>query len=122
MSVVTNVMVSFCILEFEKPDFLQHLRGWFRDKGDLTSITHGHSDPTPYWWGGTKHPECQLWAGAYNHLALGEMLRHFEAIDWAWPEFVQIFVKEEEEATFCVFMFREGRLTQVLPYVAWPHR
>jgi hypothetical protein len=120
MSVVTNVMASFCKLEFEQTDFLRKLRAWFEDKGGLASITHGFSDPEPYSWGGNKHPEVELWAGAYNRLDLGAMLGHLEAVDWAWPELAQIFVQEQEEATFCVYMFRDGRLTRVLPYAAWP--
>jgi len=50
------------------------------------------------------------------------MLRHLEGIDWAWPELAQVFVKEQEEATFCVCMFRNGRLTNALPYAPWPER
>lgn len=120
MSVVTNVMISFCNLEFEKPDFLSRFRAWFEDKGDIASITHGFSDPMPFSWGGNKHPECVLWAGAYNHLDLAAMLQSLDAIDWAYQEFVQVFVMEQEQPTFSVYMFRNGQLARVLPYVEWP--
>ena len=50
------------------------------------------------------------------------MLAHFAKVEWAWPELVQIFVMEQEESTFRVLMFREGRLTEVVPYAAWPDR
>ena len=118
MSVVTNVMVSFG--HGEPPEVLGRLRGWFDAKGGLGAVTHGFSDPAPYSWGGNKHPECNLLAGAYNHLDLQSMLEHIQALEWESPELVQLFVKEEEEATFCVYMFRDGRLTRVLPYAAWP--
>jgi hypothetical protein len=119
MSVVTNVMVSFTNLENEDPETVPRLLAWFADKGELRSITHGWADPPPHGWGGNKHPECELWAGAYNHLDLDGMLQHVASIAWAYPQFVQVFVKEQEAATFAVYMFREGRLGRVLPYVAW---
>jgi hypothetical protein len=122
MSVVTNVMVSFCNLEFEKPGFFPQLESWFEDKGGLGSITHGHSGPQPYSWGGNKHPECVLFAGAYNHLDIDAMLKHFGSLDWAWPELAQIFIMEQEESTFCIYMFKDGSLQRVLAYAPWPDR
>ncbi|AEB44504.1 hypothetical protein [Micromonospora maris] len=66
-------------------------------------------------WGGHKNPECQVFAGALNHADLTAVVEHFGSVAWRNPNAVQLFVMDQEEFFFRVWMIREGALRQYAP-------
>lgn len=66
-------------------------------------------------WGGGKFPECDVFAGALNHADLTALVARLERTRWKYPEFVQLFVMDQEEAYFRVWMFHGAKLRQIAP-------
>lgn len=52
--------------------------------------------------GGRKTFQAQIWAGAFNHLNIEELLNTVASQSWEDRESVQIFVKEEGQDTFAL--------------------
>jgi hypothetical protein len=116
MSVVTNVVVSYDELEHDNPSNLAELRAWFEPIGGIRAIAggdRGWSRP-PSWWGGTKNPECELWGGAYNGLDHAAFWNHMNRLRWAYPDSVQVFIKEQEDVRFQVWMISNGAFAQII--------
>ena len=66
-------------------------------------------------WPGPKAPECKLWLGVLNGADLDVVRQHFAAIPWRVPSAVQLFVMDQEQLFFRVWMIRDGRLRQYSP-------
>lgn len=116
MSVVTNVVVSYDVLEGDDPSTLTEFRAWFEPIGGLRAISggeHDWSNPAS-WWGGTKNPECELWGGAYNHLDHAAFWNHMNGVVWAYPDGVQVFLKDQDDARFQVWMIADGAFVQIV--------
>lgn len=64
-----------------------------RDQPELESID-------PVWEGRGKALECNVYVGAYNHLELDEFVKHLRGIVWNAPQFIQLFVKDQEDIGF----------------------
>ncbi|MGC5053176.1 squamosa promoter-binding protein 15 [Micromonospora sp. DT48] len=79
--------------------------------GTLETLT----DPETNQWGGWKNPECDVWAGALNHADLDALLAQLRAIPWRYPQRVQVFLMDQEESYFRLYMFRDGTWNQYAP-------
>ncbi len=66
-------------------------------------------------WGGHKNPECEVHAGALNHVGLAAVVKHFGSLAWHNPNAVQLFVMDQEESFFRVWMIRNSALRQYAP-------
>lgn len=66
-------------------------------------------------WGGYKFPECSVYAGTLNHADLDAVVERFGSITWHNPNAVQLFLMDQEEAFFRVWMIRDGRAKQYAP-------
>jgi hypothetical protein len=66
-------------------------------------------------WGGWKAPECWLWAGALNYADLNAVLAWVANAHWQRKEIVQLFLCDQEEMTFRLHMYRDGRWRQYAP-------
>ncbi|MEU8316208.1 squamosa promoter-binding protein 15 [Micromonospora sp. NPDC048169] len=66
-------------------------------------------------WGGHKNPECQVFAGALNHADLTAVVTRFGSVAWHNPNAVQLFVMDQEQFFFRVWMIRDGALRQYAP-------
>jgi len=66
-------------------------------------------------WGGWKYPECALWGGALNHANLRAVLEHLTSAPWRYPARVQIFLMDQEESYFRLYMHRDGAWRQYAP-------
>src|SRR4051812_39578211 len=106
MSWVTNVLVSYSILEGENRSNLAAFREWFEPIGGIREIAGVNTDWSnpALWWGGTKNPECELWGGAYNHLDHVAFWDHLNRMLWSYPQSVQVFLMDQEDARFQVWM------------------
>jgi hypothetical protein len=66
-------------------------------------------------WGGTKPPFSTVWAGVGNYLDSAALLAFVNGVSWRDPDAVQVFVREEEDDYFAVYMLRDGALTRLTP-------
>ncbi|WP_431727377.1 hypothetical protein [Verrucosispora sp. TAA-831] len=82
-----------------------------RGVGALRSLT----DPESHQWGGGKNPECEVWAGALNHADLDTLLTHIRTMPWRYPQRVQVFLMDQEESYFRLYMCRDGVWQQYAP-------
>jgi len=113
MSLVTNILVTHGILEraFEQPGLGVVAKATGRPDSPLTNIADGDA---ANFWGGSKFPEVDVWAGAINYMDLQATLDHLASIPWKEPENVQVFIQGQDEDRFSVYEFRDGQLTKVL--------
>ncbi|MEU7964615.1 squamosa promoter-binding protein 15 [Streptomyces sp. NPDC049097] len=119
MSWVANVMISADASDAENVEALSQ---WLREEaprreqpgvsgvGFLTHTTDGESR-----WGGWKWPECSVWAGALNHADLEALRQRVAECPWQEPNAVQLFVMDQEESFFRLWMIRAGDLRQFAP-------
>lgn len=82
-------------------DELHYPLGWPRKSVDAVS-------------GGTKHLECDLWAWGANCLNLEDFLEVVRAAQWEYPEYVQVFVKGQDDDRFVVY-----NLTAESKWIVW---
>jgi len=66
-------------------------------------------------WGGTKYPECSVYAGVLNHADLNAVVRCFGSLGWHRPGIAQLFLMDQEEFSFQVWMIRHVALRQYAP-------
>ena len=111
MSWVANVMLSVDMEE--DPERAIELSEWLRARreGYLTCLT----DPVANLWGGFKQVECELWAGTVNNADLDALRQRVSEIPWQEPNMVQLFVRDQQESFFRIWMIRDGELRQYAP-------
>ncbi|WP_346927121.1 hypothetical protein [uncultured Arthrobacter sp.] len=114
MSVVTNVVIHYDTLE---PNELPHaIASWFEERhSGISSITDGGARA---FWGGEKNPECDLLAGAFNYLELDEMLAYLAALPWEYPQSAQVWVKEQSDARFQLWLHDGTRFNRIIDGLA----
>jgi hypothetical protein len=116
MSVVTNLIVGYDILEHEDAAKMAEFREWFEQLDGIRAIAGGHHDwsKPESWWGGQKNPECELWGGAYNHFDHEAFWSHMNRLGWAYPASVQVFLKDQDDARFQVWMIADGTFARII--------
>ncbi|MEV6376426.1 squamosa promoter-binding protein 15 [Micromonospora musae] len=119
MSWVANVMVS---VSPEDRLNVEAFSGWLDEEcpclggmgrggcGNLRLITDMDNR-----WGGYKNPECEVYAGALNHADLAAVVTHFGSLAWHNPNAVQLFLMDQEELFFRIWMIRDGAPRQYAP-------
>jgi hypothetical protein len=65
-------------------------------------------------WGGTKWPDA-LYGAALNHWNLRALVDRVAETPWIEPHLVQLFVSDEWDFTFGVWMFHQNEFVEVLP-------
>ncbi|WP_200824715.1 hypothetical protein [Nonomuraea solani] len=120
VSWVTNLMVSVDVMDGPNVEALSE---WLRTEAPLRDRPGGGcgflSETTgqDLQWGGGKSPECTVWAGALNNADLPAVLDRVQCIAWRCPSAVQVFLMDQQEAYFRVWMLRDGTLQQYAPTV-----
>ncbi|MCP2337628.1 hypothetical protein [Actinomadura rupiterrae] len=118
MSWVANVMVSVNPADRRNVEALSE---WLRSDaplqnkasggcGFLSETTGGDSA-----WGGWKSPECTVYAGALNHADLRALLERVRGTAWRVPNALQLFIMDQEQSYFRLWMLRDGRVQQYAP-------
>jgi hypothetical protein len=119
MSWVANLLVS---VASDDVDTVAAFNEWLRDRaprswpegepgpGYLNEITGKDTR-----WGGWKNPECDVWAGTVDKADLDAVVRKFGETAWRQPNAVQLFVMDQQEVFFRLWMIREGKLQQYAP-------
>lgn len=101
MSYVTNVMVSAPCENKTAIAELTREGAWkASDSQRLLSLTDG--DAAGH-WGGSKWPECDIYAAAFNYIDMGAFMSWLLAIPWSSPGDVQLFVQGEEDECFSIY-------------------
>lgn len=104
MSTVTNVVLSFSIVESiggTDDDVLKRINEFFGDnnkpgfvKLPLTST------------GGSKAMERPTFVSAFNYFALEPFLAHLKSLPWERPESVQLFVcGQDDDHYYLIYVF-----------------
>jgi hypothetical protein len=110
MSWVANVMLSVGWDDRANADAFSAWLDAERGYGSLVPITGPDAR-----WGGYKRPECLVYAGALNHADLDAVVEHFGAVVWRNPNAAQLFLMDQEESFFRVWMKRGGTVQQYAP-------
>jgi hypothetical protein len=120
MSWVCNVLVSF---DIEDREALDAFNVWLvseaprrdgnpgRGVGRLGDLVGEDAQA----WGGPKYPECRLWGGALNHADVDAIVARFGELSWRVPAAAQLFVMDQEQSYFRLWMIRDGRVRQYAP-------
>ncbi|MFJ7250529.1 GNAT family N-acetyltransferase [Kitasatospora sp. NPDC098652] len=121
MSHVTNVMIS---VEMDDVPAVEELSRWLQTAAPKRGFGPGvvgwvgalrETTGRDTTWGGGKYPECEVYAGALNHADLAGLIAHIERIPWQQPDFFQLFVKDQSDLYFRVWMFHGAQLRQLAP-------
>ncbi len=120
MSWVTNILLSVdftedgaLVDEFDRwlqTQAPQDGRPDVKGVGSLRALHHNAEA-----WGGVKYPEALLWAGVLNKADVAAVVRRFGATDWRFPHLVQLFVQDQEQSAFRLWMIRDGEARQYAP-------
>lgn len=145
MSVVTNVIVlpgiQACTstpYDHERTEQLEKLLLSVCDDDDdpfayrqgLHNIAHCNWPNTPpgkiidgrgggQAWGGSKVPECDVYAAAFNHLNWEKFRSWIESLPWISRNQVLVLVKGESDRSFSVWQFQGERLVCALAADQW---
>ena len=116
--------------DFADTDTVQSLSEWLRTEAPTTAYGDPRVSPSVWrgvgylgeltraganHWGGWKEPECDVWGGALNHADLDAVLERIASLPWRYPYRVQVFLMDQEEAHFRVYMYRDGAWRQYAP-------
>lgn len=114
MSWVANVILTTDLTDAPRAEELSQ---WLeQDAPTQNGEGHGVGRLLPTTsWGGWKHQECHVFTGVLNLADVGAVVRHVERMPWAYPEFLQLLVQDQEEMFFRLWMFRAGRLVEMTP-------
>jgi hypothetical protein len=101
MSWVTNAILHY--EQWYGPDFLEQVNAFF--EGSAKGFVSVHDEQLPrHWYGGSKHLECELAIGAFNHLDVEGLAQHLCSLigphlaeDY---EELQLIVLEQEQQRF----------------------
>jgi hypothetical protein len=128
MSWVTNLMIHTDIREERR--LLRDLSTWLDDeaprKPNARFDTYGTemrgtgsinplTNPNCHHWGGRKYPECNVWAGTLNHAELTPVLDRIASLPWQYPQKVQVFLMDQEQQYFRLYMLRGSPWRQYAP-------
>jgi hypothetical protein len=105
MSVVTNVILTFSIGEYEytKGDSYRHYCVDEINKWLLENDTRAYRIGLKNVWqyaGGDKNLETDIYTAAFNHLDIEAFKQCVFSQDWMEPESVQLYIKGQEDDVF----------------------
>ncbi len=107
MSDVTNLIISFSVIEDEKKR-INEVNSFVNNGRNFKIISVDFEEGKTWfgrkrrkrWYGGSKVLETPLYIGAFNHLDKEGLVEHIRGIDWEEPENVQLIIKEQESDKF----------------------
>ena len=111
MSVVTNIILHFSILEKEiDPDSAQEDNFVLMRKINKALIQEGYGKFTEVQDRYNKKAlESPLFVAAFNMLDLDQFIEYIQSLPWNYPEYIQIFVQRQEEDKFTLYEFNHWR-------------
>lgn len=64
-------------------------------------------------YGGWKHPEWTLYAGSLNLADLSAIVENVAAAPWEYPDYAQLWLRDEDDLSFSMWMFQGGLLRRL---------
>ena len=104
MSVVTTLLLHSDRLEDGVT--LDLLNAWFAERRPTRLVDNTDADAA---WGGGKAPQVRAYAGAFNFFLTDKFMAHLASLPWEYPESVQLFVNEERDTRFAVYVLAADR-------------
>lgn len=98
MSYVTNAILAFYTFE-DREEILKRVNAFFGDKPGFNYVNNE---------GGTKCLECSIATGAFNYLDEDGLIEHLKETNWGEVQFVQLFLKLQDDRQFQVIEIKEG--------------
>lgn len=99
MSHVSNVILSFSILEDEKR-VMREVNDYLEKEENQRFESADFKVGGKFWYGGHKVLETPLWLGAFNYLHIGSLLKFMRGVQWEYPDEVQLIVKDQDSDLF----------------------
>lgn len=65
-------------------------------------------------WGGSKRPETEVYAAAFNHLDYDVFKAWVEGLPWLAPNQVRLLVHGQDDDSWAVLVLRGGKLVELL--------
>jgi len=104
MSFVTTVILIFPGIEKEDERIREVNSFSFRNlQLDLRSVESPNKEPFVAWYGGTKSVNGHIYIGSYNYFEVEKFLKHISGVGWENPEYVQIFIRNENEWNYSLY-------------------
>ena len=105
MSWVTNLMLHISVAE-EAEERLEEVNHFFEE---MPHAVTGEVEEEPplvsvesLWEGKGRDFETNVYIGAYNYFPLEKFLAHLRNIAWEEPQYIQLFVQDQEDMEFQV--------------------
>lgn len=120
MSVVTTVMIQFDALgDADRDDDIPDLPSDFKNTAKVQEIVDRLCEGQQFQeldnWGGHCFPQVDVLYGAgFNYFPTDDFLSELEKLEWAWPDRLRVFVREEDEAAFAVWTMESGKMVCVV--------
>lgn len=100
MSVVSNIIFSFSILEESREHDtifinVEKINDWLEENHfgnfgqDVDKVA-----------GGKKHLETPIFVAAFNYFRLDEFLDFVRSLEWNEPQYVQVFIQGQDDEKF----------------------
>ena len=104
MSVVTTLMLHVDFVEYRVT--LDMLNRWLAEQRYLPLTENTEVDAA---WGGGKRPQVQVFSGAYNVFPTERFMAYLASLSWEYPDSVQLFVNEDQDKRFAVYLLMPDR-------------
>lgn len=102
MSYVTDIILVTMIEDKDEGDHLNadKLSQFLCDNYKGTTLVHIPRNI------GRRGLQCDVFVAAVNHLDMDEFMRLFYSIEWQWPDYLQLMLKEEHDKLFIVHNYK----------------
>ena len=70
----------------------------------LDSENYGILQRVDQYTGGRKAQQADIYLGAFNYLDIGAFVEKIKSIKWVDPEYVQLFLKDEDDDLFNIII------------------
>ena len=104
MSVVTTLMLH--VDHIEDGVTLEMLNRWLTERRSAPLVDNTDADAA---WGGGKAPQVMVFAGAFNFFHAEDFMAYLATLPWQYPESVQLFVTEEHDTRFAIYLLTADR-------------
>lgn len=113
MSWVTNIILHISAAE-EADERISEVNRFFERMPHAVTGEEEPAEPlasvAPVWEGKGHSLEAYLYVGAYNYFPLDRFMQHLRGIEWEEPDYIQVFVQDQEEMEFRGFKLADTPL------------
>jgi hypothetical protein len=74
----------------------------------------GEDDSPGRCWGGSKFPEADVLAAAFNYLPISNFIAELSKLEWRRPELFRLFIQDQDYNAFGVWVMRDGKIVNVV--------